>query len=313
MREYGLVRSAFWGDASTGSLSDDGKLLALYLLTSAHTSPLGCFRLPDGYLVADLGWTLERIADAFDELTARRFCLRCPRTRYVLIPEFLLWNPIPNPNAAKAREREFLSIPRDSTVFIDLCRALRRFGNHWTKPFETVLEEHPETVSEDDGESIQFNSSQIMNDANASLSPGDDDRQAGNDTVKPLPDKPTATHPPCPAQQLVERYNRICTHLPPAKYEAWSETHRKQLKARWRWLMTQPIGGDPRGRRYAEDPDAAIAWFERLFTHIEQRCPHLTGHNGRGWTASLIWIIGPQNFTKIIEGNYDRLEGGTTP
>ena len=40
-------------------VSDDARLLALYLLTGQHTNMIGCFRLPDGYVSEDLAWTPE--------------------------------------------------------------------------------------------------------------------------------------------------------------------------------------------------------------------------------------------------------------
>ncbi|ECL8497802.1 hypothetical protein FTY95_05685 [Salmonella enterica] len=50
MRDYGKVNSSFWTSESIRSLSDDGRMLSLYLLTSPHANMTGCFRLPDGYL-----------------------------------------------------------------------------------------------------------------------------------------------------------------------------------------------------------------------------------------------------------------------
>ena len=48
MREYGQVQSAFWQSIDVQSWSDEGKLLALYLLTGPHANGIGCFRLPSG-------------------------------------------------------------------------------------------------------------------------------------------------------------------------------------------------------------------------------------------------------------------------
>ena len=61
MRDYGKVQSSFWTSADTCKLSDDGKLLSLYLLTGPHSNILGCFRLPIGYVSDDLGWGFERV------------------------------------------------------------------------------------------------------------------------------------------------------------------------------------------------------------------------------------------------------------
>lgn len=61
MRDYGKVNSSFWTSESIRSLSDDGRMLSLYLLTSPHANMTGCFRLPDGYVCEDLQWDKNRV------------------------------------------------------------------------------------------------------------------------------------------------------------------------------------------------------------------------------------------------------------
>lgn len=34
-------------------------------------------------------------------------------------------------------------------------------------------------------------------------------------------------------------------------------------------------------------------------------CPFLVGSNGRGWRASLVWLLNPNNMAKVEAGNYD--------
>src|SRR5690606_12761100 len=101
MREYGQVQSAFWQSPDAQAWSDTGKLLALYLLTGPHANGLGCYRLPDGYVMADLGWSAERVSKGFEELSSNGFANRLEGV--VFIPNFLRWNRIANGNVAKAR------------------------------------------------------------------------------------------------------------------------------------------------------------------------------------------------------------------
>ena len=54
MRDYGRVYSTFWSSETTGTMSDDGKLLSVYLMTCSHATIAGVFRLPDGYVAEDL-------------------------------------------------------------------------------------------------------------------------------------------------------------------------------------------------------------------------------------------------------------------
>lgn len=140
MREYGQVQCSFWSDPEIQALSDDAKLLGCYLLTGPHSNGIGCYRLPDGYVDADLGWRSERVAKGFRELFSIGFAERCTSTFYVLIPKFLHFNPITNGNVAKARIREFEAVSKKCSIYSRLCASLLEFGNHWPKGFETLLQ-----------------------------------------------------------------------------------------------------------------------------------------------------------------------------
>jgi len=42
------------------------------------------------------------------------------------------------------------------------------------------------------------------------------------------------------------------------------------------------------------------------------RSPFLNGDNAKGWCASIDWLLAPNNFIKVLEGNYDRRHGKPT-
>ena len=73
MREYGQIQSLFWTDIDIQAMSDQAKLLATYLLTGPHATALGCFRLADGYVTDDLGWSSETLSKRFAELSRNGF------------------------------------------------------------------------------------------------------------------------------------------------------------------------------------------------------------------------------------------------
>ncbi len=57
--EYSKVSRALWQSKRFNALAEsDEKLLYIYLLTCSHQTSAGCYRLPDGYAIADLGWSL---------------------------------------------------------------------------------------------------------------------------------------------------------------------------------------------------------------------------------------------------------------
>lgn len=123
MRDYGKVHSTFWSSQTTGGMSDDGKMLALYLMTCTHSTIAGVFRLPDGYVSEDLGWSPERVAKGFAELFAKGFANRCETTKWVWITKHLEWNPPENPNQRKAAVKVAASIPAECVWKQDFMRA----------------------------------------------------------------------------------------------------------------------------------------------------------------------------------------------
>lgn len=110
-REYGQIKVDFWEDRRVRTLSIDAKLLAVYLLTCRHSTMIGAYSLPRQYASHDLGFTLQQFDDAIAELEKCGIALYDPRNEWVIIPEFLRWYPLRNPNQGKAAFRMFKLVP----------------------------------------------------------------------------------------------------------------------------------------------------------------------------------------------------------
>jgi hypothetical protein len=144
MRDYGKVHTSFWSSATIRGMTEDGRMLALYLMTSPHTTITGTFRLPDGYVCEDMGWTSQRVSKGFTELFAKGFGNRCETTKWVWIRKHLEWNPPENPNQRKAAVKLIHSIPEEcawKTDFIGVCVTLLDVDpEDFENPCETVTE-----------------------------------------------------------------------------------------------------------------------------------------------------------------------------
>jgi hypothetical protein len=156
VREYGKVYTAFWTSEDARSMSEDGRMLALYLMTCPHGNMLGCFRLADAYAADDMQWPIERVQKGFDELFEKGFAYRCKRSQYVFIRYFLKWNLFENPNVGKAAGKMFQQLGAPDMVKSALAAALREFAPHFpskildafessTEPFENPFETNAET------------------------------------------------------------------------------------------------------------------------------------------------------------------------
>lgn len=127
MRDYGKVHTTFWTSSTTRSMSEDARILALYLITSPHSTIAGVFRLPDGYVCEDLQWSAERVSKGFAELFRKGFGNRCETTKWVWVCKHLEWNPPENPNQRKSAAKIAQAIPDECSwkpAFMRVCGPL---------------------------------------------------------------------------------------------------------------------------------------------------------------------------------------------
>ena len=141
MRIYGSVQTCFWETTETQQLSDQGKLLAIYLLTGPHSNMIGALRLPDGYIIEDLRWNTQTVKKAFQELSQIQFLTRDESQGWLVIHNFLKWNPIQNPKQGVGVLKLFDFVPTQSTVFKPLINALLTYGKYLNKEFLGHLHE----------------------------------------------------------------------------------------------------------------------------------------------------------------------------
>lgn len=148
MREYGKIHSSFWTSQTIRAMSDVGRTLAAYVLTSPHSNMLGCFRLPQAYVAEDLGWDIQTVSKGFDELFRNGFATLHEGSKWLVIHKFLKWNALENPNVGKAAAKLFDQVPNDCPIKPMLVKALKEFGQHFPAEklngFETVTHTVPE-------------------------------------------------------------------------------------------------------------------------------------------------------------------------
>lgn len=274
MRDYGKVHSSFWTSGTILALSEDARMLALYLLTSPHSTISGVFRLPDGYVCEDIKWSSERVAEGFTELLAKGFANRCETTKWVYIYKHFDWNRPENPNQRKAAKKIALSVPdecgwkpmfmRDWGDFLGVTK------EEYSNPFETVNEPFLNQKQEQEQEHITNPVGLVVDSA------ADD-----------LPAKPTK--PDCPHQQIIALYHELLPASP--EIRDWTPARSVHLRTRWN-----------------EKPERQnLDWWRRFFGYIAQS-EFLTGRaharERKPFCAPLDWICKAENFAKIIEGRY---------
>lgn len=128
MREYGKIKTCIWGDEKFQQLSVDTRLLFVYLQTSPHSNLIGCFRLPIGYVMADLGWAEAKAKASLAEALRYGLIKRCDKTGWTFIVNFLEHNQFESPNVAKTALKVIESIPTDLPFYSLFIKELAEHG-----------------------------------------------------------------------------------------------------------------------------------------------------------------------------------------
>lgn len=126
MRQFGRIETAIWQNPKFRALSDDGRILWFYMLCCPHGNAVGCYVLPDGYIMADLGWSPERVAETVSELFRNGLIERDEGTYLTRVRGWWGHNTIENGNVAKGAVKAILALPR-CPVFFRFINDIERF------------------------------------------------------------------------------------------------------------------------------------------------------------------------------------------
>lgn len=141
MREYGQLQIEFWSDPKVLQLSDQAKILMVYLITGPHSNSLGCMRVPTGYIQDDLNWERDTVETRCEELVKQGLVHRDWKTGWTLLPRFLKHNPPANNSVAANLEKLFRKVPDEVAIYPSLVEALASYGTRLDGDFRAFLEE----------------------------------------------------------------------------------------------------------------------------------------------------------------------------
>ena len=213
MRRYRTFFPGYWTSADIVDLPSDTKLLGAYLLTSPHANMIGCFRLPNAYVVDDLRMGSETVSKGFRNLCVKGFITHDSALSWVLINKFLKWNPIENPNQGIAASKIVAEVPQNSSVYAPLLDMLRLNPRNFPDGFINGLGTVRKPFRNQEQEQEQ--------------------EQEPQEELSLLSPEP-ATGPRI--SDFYESWNRLCGRLP--KAETFSDSRRKKVKARIRQGVT---------------------------------------------------------------------------
>jgi len=156
------VASNFWGDKKVRSWNNDTIFLALYLLTSPHKRTEGLFRLPKGYIAADLNWDLKRLEKPFAKLIEDGFIKYDEEVEVIFIVNALKYQVPENPNQEKAAIKKLKALPETDLLdeFIEKTKKYRKvFTKRLRKEFrepQALTQPQSPTQTQNKTKNIEF-------------------------------------------------------------------------------------------------------------------------------------------------------------
>ena len=300
MSRYRKIEVKTWTDERFRDLSPiqpSGQGLWFFLLTGPHTGPIpGLFRAGRAAMAEELDWDIEAFDKAFQEVSQKGMAKADFKSRLVWLPNALKHNKPESPNVVRSWRVELDLLPEcglKNEAIARIREALESIGQPYVQAFDEVLCGGSKKPS---GKPSGKPSTKAM--------PNQEQEQEQELNTSPIgdsDDKPSLPH--CPHAKLIEIFAEQLPMLPRPKAELWGGTRARDMRNRWKWVLTAKTHS---GKRYAETEADAIGFFTRFFGYVAQS-DFLTGRNGKWTGCTLAWLMEEANFAKAIEGNFENV------
>ena len=138
MAHYRKIDPRMWNDEKFRTLSTEGKLAFVLLLTHPHMTALGAMRATIPGLAAELGG--KGFAEAFREVFAKGLAKHDEKASCVYLPRFLKYNKPESPNVVKAWAHSIDLIP-ECSLKGELIQEVKGYAEALPEAFGKALPE----------------------------------------------------------------------------------------------------------------------------------------------------------------------------
>ncbi len=127
MGRYRKVDPRIWNDAKFRTLSDDGKLAFLFVLTHPQMTALGAMRGTISGLAEELRWDVARMRDAMSDAIRHDMVVVNADASFICLPKFLRYNEPEGPNSVTKAWLDALDLIPECAEKADLISNCRKY------------------------------------------------------------------------------------------------------------------------------------------------------------------------------------------
>lgn len=249
---YVKVFSDMWISEDFKSLTSNEKVLFMYLLSCEHCNAIGFYRLPIGYINADIGVDSKTIETCLASLEKRGMISYEKRFSMVLVNNYLKWNILENDNQIKSAIKLFEQTKRTPLdypflkVAKEYCPALVERSQFVQEYWGEGLKEGLETVEEP-----LLNGLETVADSGTGTGTGYriqeqeyscSEPSEKSDSIEASPPSPVFIELPCIVSKKNKNGTYAVTESDIARYE---QTYlaldiRQELREMHAWLIANP-------------------------------------------------------------------------
>ena len=311
MRDYAKVEPKMWHGATMKALRKcpEGVIVGMYLMTSPQSNMLGLFSQPVLYMAHETGLGLEGATKGLQHCINVGFCSFDEDSEFVWVQEMAKYQIAPELKATDLRckgiQKDYDGLPDNPYLgaFFDRYAAVFHLTNRRGIGGASPTPSKPLRSQEQEQEQEQEQAQDEKPGAAAPLPPAAPTATGDQPLLTLVGEEAPAETPPCPLKQLVGMYVARLPELPKPRYELWKDGDGAEAtRQRWKWLLSKAATRED-GSRYAENAAQALDWFGRYFDAVAAS-DLLMGRKGK-WRADLAWLMKRENFTKVVQGNYE--------
>lgn len=296
MRDYAKVSPKFWTGETGQEIARRGSeavIVAMYLMTSPHSSMLGLYYQPTLYMAEETGLTPEGASKGLRECMEAGFCDYDPASKWVWVFEMAGYQIgsylDPADKRCKGIQKDYQALP--NVPFLGPW--FDYYAGHYHLP------ERREFIAKTQGSPLK-----LVRPSEGPSKPGAGAREGTRAGAgKPLASS-AGKLPTCPTQAIVDLYHEVLPTLP--KVRLHTKARVKAIHKIWEWVLTSSKADNT---RRAETPEQALTWFRNYFNRASEN-DFLMGRTPRGgehanWQCDIDFLMTDRGMTHVIEKTKD--------